>query len=349
MTNKELKNILDKHAKWVEDEKDPAGKQADFSGQDLHDMDFSGANVFRAIFKNAKLDNAKFIGASAGYANFRNAYLENADFSDADVNDCDFTNAKLINAVFADASLQNTNFTGADCTSADFNHARFDVSNLTNANFTDADLNHAVFGDVDKEANSVKFTGANFTGTNFYQISYYNYDRDERNSPLHYIEEEKKKKETTIKTPVGLGDKKKSSVPMHGSFTGWAVLDDGLIAQLLIPAEAGRSNTAIPYNDEHISSFPKMAHNLCRCEYAEVVAIYNGNKKSNVGKMTHDTREITFEAGKIVRSYSFDINSKTAATDGIHFYMTKREAEDYKEMIKYYDIAAAEFAAMLAK
>lgn len=99
-------------------------------------------------------------------------------------------------------------------------------------------------------------------------------------------------------------------VPSEGDIIGYKKLDNGIIAKLLIPKEAKR-----------VSSTSRK----CRAEYAKVIALSEGTK----GYSKHDD---TFEyaVGEIVRPKApFDDDWREECASGIHFFITKQEAEEY--------------------
>ena len=77
MNKEELKEILDNHKKWLNDE--PGGKKADLSFADLCGADLRFANL---RFANLRFANLRF-------ANLRGADLRGADLRGADLRDAD--------------------------------------------------------------------------------------------------------------------------------------------------------------------------------------------------------------------------------------------------------------------
>ena len=105
-----LKDILDKHKKWVDEEED--GERANLSFADLSLVDLSFVNLFDASLKdtnlsyanlrNTDLSHADLTGSNLTRANLRNADLRNADLSFADLMGANLSNAKLSNAILND-------------------------------------------------------------------------------------------------------------------------------------------------------------------------------------------------------------------------------------------------------
>ena len=92
------------HAEGAEGE-----EQADFTGADLHDIDFGQFSLERAIFKRANLKGADLSRTSS----VKGADFSGADLSDATLDGQVFTNTDLHGTRLNDASLQNVTLTDA--------------------------------------------------------------------------------------------------------------------------------------------------------------------------------------------------------------------------------------------
>ena len=77
MTQDEIKLILDKHKKWLNDEE--GGERADLRDADLCDADLRDADLRGADLRGADLRDAVLRGADLRYANLRDADLRDAD------------------------------------------------------------------------------------------------------------------------------------------------------------------------------------------------------------------------------------------------------------------------------
>jgi hypothetical protein len=99
-----------------------------------------------------------------------------------------------------------------------------------------------------------------------------------------------------------------------GELIGWKKLENSLIAKLRIPESAKRSH-----------AFGRK----CRASEAVVVAIYEGENEVVEGFSTHD---VTFKyvKGEIVKPEEpFSDDWQNECASGIHFFITKTEAENY--------------------
>ena len=107
MDKQELKNILDKHLKWLRGEN--GGKRANLPGADL-----SGADLSRADLSRANLSGADLSGADLSRANLPGADLSRANLSGADLSGADLSRANLPGADLSRANLSGADLSGAN-------------------------------------------------------------------------------------------------------------------------------------------------------------------------------------------------------------------------------------------
>ena len=104
-TNEKLKEIIEKHKKWLNYEKD--GEKADLQGADLRNADLQGANLQSANLRSANLQGANLQSANLRRADLRSANLQDADLQDADLRRADLRIADLQRADLRSANLQD--------------------------------------------------------------------------------------------------------------------------------------------------------------------------------------------------------------------------------------------------
>ena len=92
----------------------------------------------------------------------------------------------------------------------------------------------------------------------------------------------------------------------EGDLIGYKKLSDGIIAKLLIPAAAARVNA--------------YGSRKCRAEYVEVL------EGSGIAK--HDGMT-AYAPGVRVTPDSYDPDPRIECSNGIHFFITRAEAEEY--------------------
>ena len=87
MEEKQLKNILELHQKWIN--KEPGGERASLGGADLRGANLRGANLWRADLQGADLRGADLWGADLRGADLWGADLRGAELRGADLREAD--------------------------------------------------------------------------------------------------------------------------------------------------------------------------------------------------------------------------------------------------------------------
>ena len=104
-------------------------------------------------------------------------------------------------------------------------------------------------------------------------------------------------------------------VPETGAFQGWKKLQGGYIALIEIPKNAGR-----------VSSTGRK----CRAEFVKVLLIYSPKGRKTTKPIGgHRDSKFMYQAGKTVRADKWDDDIRVECTHGIHFFLTRKEAEEY--------------------
>jgi len=99
-------------------------------------------------------------------------------------------------------------------------------------------------------------------------------------------------------------------IPEADSFTGWKKLQNDVICKLEIPAEAKRTCSLVGRK--------------CRAEFVRVL---EGDGQSI--DPSGEGQVLEYRVGKIVRADSFDDDIRVECSHGIHFFVTRKEAEEF--------------------
>ena len=102
--------------------------------------------------------------------------------------------------------------------------------------------------------------------------------------------------------------------PDSGSFIGWKKCRDGAVVKLEILADAKRS-----------SAFGRK----CRCSAAKVLEITDVHGEQISEAVSCLDRRFVYRVDEIVSVDDFDEDRKNECSTGIHFFITRQEAEDY--------------------
>ena len=98
--------------------------------------------------------------------------------------------------------------------------------------------------------------------------------------------------------------------PETGSFTAWKKCKDGVIVKLRIPAKARRSNAT---------------GRKCRADFVKVLQVFGAEE----GRSMHDNGKTVYRKGETVHCDTWCEDRLTECGGGIHFFMTREEAESY--------------------
>lgn len=128
MTNLELKEILDKHLKWLRGEE--GGERADLHGAILCNADLHGEDLRSADLRDAKLCDANLYNAKLYFADLRGADLRGANLSNANLYCAKLHHVDLRDAEMCGANLRGARWRGADVYGANLCDAKIDTELL---------------------------------------------------------------------------------------------------------------------------------------------------------------------------------------------------------------------------
>lgn len=257
---------------------------------DLSDMDLSEVNLAR--------ENLRYI-------NLTNASLYKADLSDANLIGADLSGAKLDYADLSSANLHAADLTGAllICTNllqADLFHARLCQANLFHSDLTKADLRSADMTHAD-------LCYANLTKADLSDVNLMNATLSNavfNSTFLNWAD----------LSGVNLDDIKGNLMEyrrgkiLTQDIIGYKKCGGGVIVTLLIP----RGAIVFSVNGRK-----------CRTNRAKVISIDGDDRAYSTHKY------MTYYVGDEFNIYDFDLQYNEECAPGIHFFMTRKEAEDY--------------------
>ena len=103
--------------------------------------------------------------------------------------------------------------------------------------------------------------------------------------------------------------------PEKGSFIGWKKCRGDLIVELEICADAKRSSAT---------------GRKCRCDKAKVVSVTTPDGDTVESAISGFDCNFVYHVGDIVSVANFDDNRWNVCAPGIHFFISRQEAEDYQ-------------------
>ena len=199
-----------------------------------------------------------------------------------------------IRADLRDANLRDANLCRADLRDANLCGADLRGADLCRANLRDADLCRANLRDADlrdADLRDANLCGADLCGADLRDANLCRADlRDAKSIPI-----------TTSASLL--------VCPETGSFEAWKKCHSGVIVKLMIPADSRRSSAT---------------SRKCRAEFAQVLEVFG----ADYGISSHDG-VTKYEKGKTVRCDKWEENRWVECGGGIHFFITRAEAESY--------------------
>ena len=202
--------------------------------------------------------------------------------------------ANLIGAYLGGAHLEGANFIGAYLRGAYLRGANLKGANLRGADLKGADL---------KGAN---LRGANLKGANLIGAYLENADLKGANLIGAYLIGAYLKGAKYIPESVSA---KLQVLPDEGDVIGWKKCSGGVIVKLLIKSDTPRSSATT---------------RKCRAKEATVLDVIGAKK----GVSRHDGKT-EYKVGETVACDSWCEDRWNECAGGIHFFITRKEAEDY--------------------
>ena len=220
---------------------------------------------------------------------------ERADLSGLDLRDAYLEGANLRGVNLRGADLRRANLCEADLSEVDFSGANLDRANLYGANLTGADLSGAYFFEADLRGANLwraDLCGADLCGADLSEANLYGADLSGAKLDWSMV------------------------CPEKGSFIGYKRCSDGRIVELEIPEDALRSSATT---------------NKCRCSKAKVISITKCSDPDfhYISAVSRHDSNFIYKVGEVVSVDNFDTNCWNECSTGIHFFMTREEAEKY--------------------
>ena len=196
------------------------------------------------------------------------------------------------------ADLRYADLRSANLRSANLRYANLSSADLRSANLRYANLRYANLSSADLSYADLRYANLSYADLRSADLS------DANLSYANLIESriEKAKNAELILARTEI-------VPREGEVIGWKKCQDNVIVKLRVPPEAKRSNAL---------------GRKCRAEFVEVLQVCGGK----VGLSLHDS-VTKYQKGKIVKADKWAPNRLVECGGGIHFYLTREEAENH--------------------
>lgn len=223
-----------------------------------------------------------------------NVNLSSASFRRANLVDVKFKGVRLVNVDFSEADLMRADLSSNTCVGANMQGADLMGANLQWSSFADANFIDAQL--IGANMRHAYFAGANLSGANLHSANLFHADLF-------------RAKLTGVKTnnyTLFFA----SQCPEEGSFIAWKVCTNNVLVKLLIPEDAKRSSAT---------------SRKCRASKAIVLDIIGADVATSIRNPY-----FLYEKGKEVTVYDFNEDRWLECASGIHFFLTKEEAKQFR-------------------
>jgi hypothetical protein len=251
---------------------------------------------------NPEIKN-RFTGAIIVEAGKYESIKEAVEKSGANLYRADLSGANLYRADLYGANLYGANLSGAKLSGADLSRANLYGADLSGANLYRADLSGANLSGAD--LSRAKLYGANLSGAKLSGADLYGADLSRADL-----------------SGAKLSGAKNFTLdfyhcPEEGSFIAWKKCRNHIV-KLVIPNDAKRTSCVI--------------NRKCRAEYVKTIALFNlsGNRVDQDTAYGIHNENVEYKVGQITKADSFDSNIFVDCSHGIHFFITRKEAEEWK-------------------
>jgi hypothetical protein len=238
----------------------------------------------------ANLSGANLSRANLSRANLSGADLSGADLSGADLSGAYLSRANLSRANLSRANLSRANLSGAYLYGADLSRADLSGANLYGAYLSRANLSGANLSRAN--LSGADLSGANLSGADLSGA-------DLSGAYLYGADLEK----AVIFTGA--------SPPEEGNFVAFKKVVGAVLKLEIIGPRTG-----------------SYLGRKCRAQSARVIEVVSGNAEVKEWASMHDSA-FKYRLGETVEVKDWDGDPRNECTRGIHFFMTKKEAEEY--------------------
>lgn len=233
--------------------------------------------------------------------NLQEANLCEADLYQSDLCGTNLSGANLYKADLHEANLLKANLLEANLHRVDLHEANLCRANLLNVNLREADLYKA---DLHK---------ANLCWANLHLADLNGADLDEANLYEANLLQAKLSEVLSI-SPEEI--ERRANCPLSGNFPAWKKGYNGEIMRLIIPSYAKRVSP--------------ITSRKCRCDVAFVLRIEKGGEQLSECYTSYGGVKTMYKVRQFVYSHSYDPSPLVECSPGIHFFITRQEAIDWR-------------------
>lgn len=250
-----------------------------------------------------------------------NKDIDGWEYMRANLNSADLSNANLRYADLRYVNSNNANLKGADLNSADLKYADLSSADLSSTdlryiNLRDADLRGAYLRCADLKYADLRGADLQYTDLRYVYLNgadlrcVYLNSADLSNADLNGANLNGVNLSNVDLSNVNLDKEEqiRKGVKLSNSITGWKKCKGGVIVKLEIP------RGAIVFS---------INNNKCRTDKAIVKEIFGADRAFSMHKY------FSYYVGDKIEVYNFNCEYNTECAEGIHFFKSREEAENY--------------------
>jgi len=219
------------------------------------------------------------------------ADLRSANLRSADLSGANLRSADLSSADLSSADLSSANLRSADLSGADLSSADLSSADLSSANLSSANLR------------SADLSGANLSSANLSSANLRSADLSGANLRSANLSSANLSSAKNADLAIA-----RTRILPAGDLIGWKKCGNGALVKLCIPADAKRSH-----------AFGRK----CRAEFADVLEVIG----AAIGISEQHGPRTEYKPGERVTPDRWDDNWMEECSHGIHFFITREEAE----------------------
>ena len=242
-------------------------------------------------YMRANLNSADLSNANLRYADLRYVNSNNANLKGANLNSADLRYADLSDANLSSADLRYINLRDVDLRGANLSGADLKSADLRGADLQYTDLRYVYLNGADLRCVYLNSADLSNADLNGANLSGVNLSNVDL-SNVKLDKEEQIRKGVKLSNPI----------------IGWKKCKGGVIVKLEIP------RGAIVFS---------INNNKCRTDKAIVKEIFGADRAFSMHKY------FSYYVGDKIEVYNFNCEYNTECAEGIHFFRTRNEAENY--------------------
>jgi hypothetical protein len=221
---------------------------------------------------------------------------------------CSTMHETVAGAIKANADLSYADLRYADLRSANLSSANLRSANLRSADLSSANLRSADLSSADLRSANLRSADLRYANLRSADLSYADLRyADLSSADLRYADLSSADLSYAKGLELVIA---KTRILSAGDLIGWKKCCEGVIVKLKIPSRAKRSH-----------AFGRK----CRAQYADVLQVIGGK----VGISQHDSKT-KYAKGKRVKCDQWCDDWQQECAGGIHFYITRKEAEAHE-------------------